>query len=361
MNVSSLVWYSTILAFAAMFIAELLIVEIRRGKNKNSGQQKSVGHIFTNREAGAWIAFYVTAAIIFGTWLWISYGSEFGQQFFAGWLTEYSLSTDNVFVFAVIMSSFAVPDHLKHRVLEIGILLALILRSALIFLGAQAIHRFDAAFYVFSIFLFYLAFSVWRSEDSEPDPEGNGFVRWVAKRVPVGPWTKDSPLPNRDENGRRQITPFFLVIIAIGTTDLIFAIDSIPAVFGLTTETYIVVAVNAFALFGLRQIFFLLDGLLGKVRHLSRGLSAILFFIAAKMFIEAIDATTSIHIPEINIVVSLMVIVSILLATVLLSVREGNRLHGLRTLSEEKSEHIIEDAAGDALTDISDNDSVQDT
>jgi len=111
----------------------------------------------------------------------------------------------------------------------------------------------------------------------------------------------------------------------------------------------------------LRQIFFLLDGLLGKVRHLSRGLSAILFFIAAKMFIEAIDATTNVHIPEINIVVSLMVIVSILLATVLLSVREGNRLHGLRTLSEEKSEHIIEDSAGDALTDISDNDSVQDT
>lgn len=344
-----------------MFVAEYVIVRVRKGKDSVSSGKKLKKHIFTTREAGAWIAFYLTAAIIFGIWIGIKYGSEFGQQFFAGWLTEYSLSTDNVFVFAVIMSSFAVPDYLKHRVLEIGILLALILRSGLIFLGAQAIHRYDQAFYVFSIFLFYLAVTVWRSEDVEPDPEGNGFVRWVAKRVPVGPWSDESELPSRDKNGRRQITPFSLVIIAIGTTDLIFAIDSIPAVFGLTTETYIVVAVNAFALFGLRQIFFLLDGLLGKVRHLSRGLSVILIFIAAKMFIEAIDRNTSIHIPEINIFVSLMVIVSILLVTVLLSIREGNRLHGLRSLSEEKSEHIIEEAAGDALTELSDNDSVQDT
>jgi len=344
-----------------MFIAEFLIVETRRGRNKNSGRQESPGHIFTTREAGSWIAFYVTAAIIFGIWLWIHYGSEFGQQFFAGWLTEYSLSTDNVFVFAVIMSSFMVPNGLKHRVLEIGILLALILRSGLIFLGAQAIHRFDAAFYVFSIFLLYLAVTVWRSEDVEPDPEGNGFVRWVAKRVPVSPTFHGSRFFVHNKGEQRQITPLLLVIIAIGTTDLVFAIDSIPAVFGLTTETYIVVAVNAFALFGLRQIFFLIDGLLGKVRHLSRGLSAILIFIAVKMFIEAIDLTTSIHIPEINIFVSLIVIVSILLVTVLLSIREGARLRGLRSLSEEKSEEIIEHNAGVALDALPDNDSVQDS
>jgi tellurite resistance protein TerC len=344
-----------------MFIAEFVIVEIRRGKNKNSAQQNSAGHIFTNREAGAWIAFYVTAAIIFGIWLWISYGSEFGQQFLAGWLTEYSLSTDNVFVFAVIMSSFAVPDNLKHRVLEIGILLALILRSGLIFLGAQAIHRFDAAFYVFSIFLFYLAITVWRSEDAEPDPDGNGFVRWVAKRIPVAKGYEGmKPFRHKPDVGW-SITPFLLVVIAVGTTDLIFAIDSIPAVFGLTTEAYIVVAVNAFALFGLRQIFFLIDGLLGKVRHLSRGLAAILLFIAFKMLIEAIDATTWLKVPEINIVVSLSVIIGILAATVITSVIAESKRDGLNSASEARSEQQLTQVAGDAQESILDNDRVLDT
>lgn len=352
MNVSSLVWYSTILAFAGMFLVEFLIVERRR-----RNEQK---HVFTTREASAWIGFYVVAAIIFGIWLWVNYGSDYGQQFFAGWLTEYSLSTDNVFVFAVILSSFAVKDHLKHRVLEIGIVLALILRSGLIFLGAQAIHRFDAAFYIFSIFLFYLGVTVWKSEDAEPDPEGNAFVRWVAKRVPIAQDFDGARFFFRPDGQKRHVTPFLLVIIAIGTTDLVFAIDSIPAVFGLTTEAYIVVAVNAFALFGLRQIFFLIDGLLGKVRHLSRGLSAILIFIAAKMFIEAIDATTSFHIPEINIFASLIVITAILLVTVLFSVAEGRRIHGMRTLAEIKTEEIVDEVAGDALDELSDNDSVQD-
>jgi len=357
-NVSSSVWYVTITAFTALFLVEFFIAERRRASDR---KQQLSGHTFTTREATAWIGFYSLAAIVFGTWVWINYGSDYGQQFFAGWLTEYSLSTDNVFVFAVIMSSFAVPSHLKHRVLEIGIVLALILRSGLIFVGSQAIHRFDAAFYVFAIFLFYLAVSVWRSEDQEPDPEGNGFVRWVAKRVPVSPNFVGSKFFVREKGKKLHVTPMLLVVIAIGTTDLIFAIDSIPAVFGLTTETYIVVAVNAFALFGLRQIFFLIDGLLGKVRHLSRGLSAILFFIAGKMLIEAIVATTSLHLPEINIFSSLIVIITILLITVILSVREGARLHGLRTLSEEKSEEIIEHDAGLALDELAHTDSAQDT
>jgi len=357
MHVSSLVWYTTISAFVGLFVFEFVIVELRR----RNGTSNHNGHIFTNREASAWIAFYLIAAIIFGAWLWSHYGSDYGQQFYAGWLTEYSLSTDNVFVFAVILGSFGIQQEHKHRVLEIGIVLALILRSGLIYLGAQAIHRFTASFYVFAIFLFYLAITVWRSENTEPDPDGNGFVRWVAKRVPVYTGYQGMKLIRRRPDIGWSITPFLLVVIAIGTTDLIFAIDSIPAVFGLTTEAYIVVAVNAFALFGLRQIFFLIDGLLGKVRHLSRGLAAILLFIAFKMLIEAIDATTSLKVPEINIVVSLAVIIGILATTVITSVIAESKRNGLNSASEARSEQQLTQVAGDAQESILDNDRVLDT
>ena len=354
-NVTTTAWIVTVVSFLAMFAIEFVLIDRRHKLFSKQARE----HIFTNTEAIGWIVFYTIAALGFSAYLWMHYGQDYGQQFLAGWLTEYSLSTDNVFVFAVILTSFAVPEVLKHRVLAIGILIALLLRSILIFIGAQAIHKFEVSFLVFSLFLFYLAYSVWKSEDSEPDPEGNAFIRWVSKRIPTSSHYDEKDAAKFTtidrESGKRKITPMLLVILAIGTTDLIFAIDSIPAVFGLTNEAYVVVAVNAFALFGLRQIFFLIDGLLGKVRHLSRGLSIILGFIALKMFIEAIDALTFLAIPEIHTGFSLLFIVVVLSLTVWLSARESKRItvDGL-TEVEQRTDALLEQDAGFAIEDLAD-------
>ena len=346
MNVSTTLWTVSLTVFAAMFVIEWLIVERR-------------AHVFSMKEAAAWIIFYVVAAITFGILIWTHFGHTFGQQFFAGWLTEYSLSADNVFVFAVIMSSFAVPKDLKHRVLSVGILLAIGLRAILILVGVRAIQQFEATFYFFGAFLLYLGISVWRSADEEPDPEGNSFVRWIEKRFPTTRHYDGHKLLTR-RDGRRVITPMFLVILAIGTTDLIFAIDSIPAVLGLTKEYYLVVAVNVFALFGLRQLFFILDGVMGKVRYLTHGLSIILVLIGIKLIVEAIASTTEIHVPHISSEFSLAVICSVLVATVLFSLYK-EKVEPQALSHEQSDQALIEKDAGVALKDLPDGDSVQGT
>ena len=331
MNVSTTVWIITLGLLVAAFVLDFAVVDARP-------------HVFGPKQAARWVIGYIAAALVFAVFVWNYFGAEYGQQFLAGWITEYSLSVDNLFVFIVLMSSFAVPELLKHRVLLIGVAIAIVLRGILIVVGAAAITRFTATFYVFAAFLFYTAISVWRSHNEEPDPEGNGLVRLVEKYVPVSREYSDAKFSVKID-GKRFITPLFVVILAVGTTDLLFALDSIPAVFGLTQEPYLVFAANAFALMGLRQLYFLLDGLLSKIIYLARGLAIILGFIAIKLFLEAIEGTTNLHPPHITIAMSLMFIASVLGVTVitsLIAVRRSPELAQHSEIShakEESTEH----------------------
>jgi tellurite resistance protein TerC len=336
MEVSSLIWFVTLGALVTMFVVEYAIVERRI-------------HVFSAKEASKWVIFYVATALAFGGFVWSYFGHEYGQQFIAGWLTEYSLSIDNIFVFIVLMSSFAVPETLKHRVLLIGVIIAIVLRAIMIVLGVAAIERFIGTFFIFAAFLLYTAYHVWNSDDEEPDPEGNKFIRFVESKVPSTRYYHESKFTTIHE-GRRVITPLVLVILAVGTTDVLFALDSIPAVLGLTKETYLVVTVNAFALMGLRQLYFVLDGLMGKVIYLSKGLAIILAFISIKLFMEALHGTTDIHVPEVPITLSLGFIVVTLALTVLVSalaVRRNPELAQHAALAEAVSESI--EHAGEAL------------
>lgn len=305
MEVTTTVWIISLLSLLAIFAIDLLVVDAKP-------------HSFTTKEAARWVIVYVFAALIFAVFVWNYYGAQYGQEFLAGWVTEYSLSVDNLFVFIVLMASFAVPAAQKHRVLLIGVLIAIVLRGILIVLGAAAIHKFAATFYIFAAFLFYTAISVWRSHDEEPDPEGNAFIRVIERVLPTVREYHGAKTIIK-VNGKRFITPMFLVIVAVGTTDLLFALDSIPAVLGLTKEPYLVFTANAFALMGLRQLYFLLDGLLAKIIYLPKGLAIILAFISVKLFFEALHETTEVQVPTISISFSLSVIAVTLGITVLAS------------------------------------------
>jgi tellurite resistance protein TerC len=343
-NVSTTIWLATIGLLVAAFILDFVVVDARP-------------HVFGPKQAARWVAAYIVAAMIFAVFVWNYYGAEYGQQFLAGWITEYSLSVDNLFVFIVLISSFAVPELLKHRVLLIGVAIAIVLRGVLIVIGAAAIAKFTATFYVFAAFLLYTAISVWRSHNEEPDPEGNGLVRLVEKYVPTSREYSDAKLTVKID-GRRFITPLFLVILAIGTTDLLFALDSIPAVFGLTQEPYLVFAANAFALMGLRQLYFLLDGLLAKIIYLARGLAIILGFIAIKLFLEAIEGTTELNPPHVTIAQSLGFIAIVLGVTVITSLIAVHQSPDL-ALQSEISQAIEESTEhrGDAIEHLGSDDS----
>ena len=282
-------------------------------------------HPFGPKEAARWVVFYVVLAAIFAVFIAMNFGVSYSGEFVAGYLTEYSLSVDNLFVFLVIMTSFAVPAAHQHRVLLVGIVIALILRGILIVLGAQLIERFSGIFYVFGAFLLFTAVKVWRTnDDDEPDPDGNGLVRFVARRFPTSNEYDGTRLTSVVA-GQRMLTPMALVMLAIGTTDLLFALDSIPAVFGITSEAYIVFAANAFALMGLRQLFFLLKGLLGTLQHLSKGLAIILGFIGVKLVLQALHETTSLPVPVIPVWMSLAVIVAVLAVTIIWSYASSSR------------------------------------
>jgi tellurite resistance protein TerC len=306
MEVPGWLWAATLLGLIAILVIDLIIVDRHEGP-------------FTSTNALHWVVFYVSLAGAFALFVAIYFGPTYGGQFVAGYLTEYSLSVDNLFVFMVIMASFAVPIALQHRVLLVGIVIALILRGVLIVLGAELIHRFEGTFYVFGLFLLFTAWKVWLSEDAEPDPDGNAMVRWLGNHLPTSPHY-DGHRYTTLVAGHRALTPMALVMLAIGTTDLLFAVDSIPAVFGITSETYLVLAVNAFALMGLRQLYFLLHGVLGRLRYLNRGLAVVLGFIGVKLLMEAVNATTSLALPVIPTWLSLAVIVSVLSATAAVSV-----------------------------------------
>ena len=307
MTVSLTAWVITLIALIAIIVFDLIIVDRRP-------------HDFTAREAGRWIGVYVFLALVFAVIVWLQYGAAFAGQFVAGYITEYSLSVDNLFVFLVIMTSFAVPSALQHRVLLVGIVIALILRGILIVIGAEIIHRFQGVFFIFAAFLFFTAWKVWSGEEEEPDPDTNRMVTFISRRVPTTTEYDGARLITRI-NGRRYVTPLAMVMLAIGTTDLLFALDSIPAVFGITSEAYLVFAANAFALMGLRQLYFLIRDLITKLRHLNRGIALILVFIGIKLLLEACHSVLGWNVPLVPVWLSLVVIISILAVTTILSLR----------------------------------------
>lgn len=307
MEVPFWLWVATVVALIGVIAIDLIIVDRRP-------------HHFSSSDATRWVGFYISLAVLFAIFLGFYFGWSFAAQFTAGYLTEYSLSVDNLFVFLIIMTAFAVPDPHQHRVLLVGIVIALVLRAALIIVGAELIARFTGIFFLFGAFLFYTAYQVWTDKGGDPDPEGNGFVRFVGRRFPTTREFHGTALTVRIA-GRRMLTPMAMVMIAIGTTDLLFALDSIPAVFGITSETYLVFAANAFALMGLRQLYFLLKGSLAKLHHLNKGLALILAFIGAKLILEAMHATTSLAVPLIPVWFSLLFIVVVLAVTTIASLR----------------------------------------
>jgi TerC family integral membrane protein len=274
-------------------------------------------------EAAAWSTLYVGIALGFGGLVWVVWGGGAGAEYFASWLVEKSLSVDNLFVFVIILTTFAVPPAYQHRVLLFGVSAALVMRGAFIAVGAAAIQRFSVTFLFFGALLVWTAVQLYRHRDEDPDVDDNAVLRWARRRLPASDRYAGASLTTR-EAGRRVVTPLFFVFIAIGTTDLLFALDSIPAVFGVTQEPYLVFTANAFALLGLRALYFLLHGLLDRLVYLSVGLSAILAFIGVKLvltFLHDLNAA----IPHIPIAVSLAVIVGTLAITTVASVVTARR------------------------------------
>ncbi|MER6514001.1 TerC family protein [Nonomuraea sp. NPDC048881] len=284
---------------------------------------------FSMRQAGYWVTFYVALAALFGVGLWATFGADKAGEFFAGYITEYSLSVDNLFIFFIIMSRFAVPRPYQHKVLLVGIVLALVMRGIFIALGAAALERFSWLFYVFGAFLVYTAVNLIRQhlKGEEDEFNENILLRWVRRAFPTTEGYVGSKVSVKID-GRRMVTPMLIVMVAIGTTDLLFALDSIPAIFGLTKDPYVVFTANAFALMGLRQLYFLLGGLLQRLVYISYGLAFILGFIGVKLIMEALHASGVSWAPEIPIWVSLTVIGSTMAITTVASLIKARMTSG---------------------------------
>ncbi|GIH80305.1 TerC family protein [Planobispora longispora] len=281
-------------------------------------------HAVGLREAAMWSVFYIALAIVFGLALWPLAGADIATEYFAGWLVEKSLSVDNLFVFVIIMSQFAVPDEYQQKALLFGIAAALVMRAILITVGATAITVFSPTFLVFGLLLIWTAVQLARHRNDDPDIGDNPLIKWVGRIFPVSDDFHGGRLV-AVEDGRRVITPLFLVFVAIGSTDLLFALDSIPAIFGITQHPLLVFSANAFALLGLRALYFLIEGLLERLVYLSIGLSAILGFIGVKLVLVFLHEDVSSSIPEIPTPVSLGVILLVLLVTVVASLRRVRR------------------------------------
>src|SRR3954465_15328513 len=274
-----------------------------------------------------WVTFYVGLALVLGLALLAFTNGTFATQFYAGWLTEYSLSVDNLFVFVIIMARFRVPRHLQQEALMVGIIIALVLRGLFILAGAAVIERFVWVFYLFGIFLIYTAINLVRHRDESDDYEENAFIRRMRKVLPMTQDFHGSKI-RVTEGGKKLWTPMIVVFLALGTTDLLFALDSIPAIFGLTREPFIVFTANVFALMGLRQLYFLLGGPLTRLVYLSLGLSVILAFIGVKLVLEAVHENSlpfiyggePVHaVPSIPIWLSLPVILGVLVVATVAS------------------------------------------
>jgi tellurite resistance protein TerC len=282
--ISTTTWLITISVLSAVIVFDLILAVIHRNRETS------------HREAVSWTLFYVTAALIFGFLLPNWAPEEYRKEFLAGWLTEYSLSVDNLFVFIILLASLKIKKESQQLVLLLGILIAIVLRIILIFAGVALVTRFTWVFFFFGAFLIFTAYKLI-NEKSEVENEEAKLVIFLRKR---------------------GLGNFGIALIALGITDLIFALDSIPAILGLTTSTYVVITANIFALMGLRQLYFLLQGLMDRLIHLSRGLAFILAFIGVKMVLEALHGI-GVHVPEISLELSLGVIISTLVITAITS------------------------------------------
>jgi tellurite resistance protein TerC len=304
-------WGATIAFIVSLFALDLFV--------SRSGH----AHVIEFREAALASVFFVSVAVGFGVVFGLIAGWDFGTQYFAGYIVEKSLSVDNLFVFVVILSTFAVPAEHQQRVLTFGILMALVMRAVLIALGAALISAFSFVFVIFGVLLLATAIQLFRHRDQDPDIEDNAVVRLTRRVMPVTQEYHNGHLVTR-VRGRRTATPLLIALIAIGSSDLLFALDSIPAVFGVTEEPYIVFTANAFALLGLRALYFLVTGLLDRLVYLSTGLSLILAFIGVKLVLHWGHLQND-HVPQITTELSLLVILVVLAVTIAASLAKSRR------------------------------------
>ncbi|MFT4086946.1 MAG: TerC family protein [Gordonia sp. (in: high G+C Gram-positive bacteria)] len=322
MDLSLITWIVTGLVILGLFVFDF-VTHVR------------VPHEPTLRESGFWSAVYIGFAAIFGGFVWWKWGGQFGGEYFAGYVTEKALSVDNLFVFVVIMTKFAVPRIYQQKVLLLGIVMALVMRGAFIAVGAAAINAYSWVFYLFGLFLILTAVKLLRESDEpvEHEREREGRMERFVKRVfrTTDQYDGDKLFTRID--GKLLVTPLLMVLIVIGFTDVLFALDSIPAIYGLTQEPYLVFTANAFALMGLRQLYFLLGGLLDKLIYLSYGLSLILAFIGVKLVLHALHENTlsfingghHVAVPEISTGLSLAVIGGTLVVTTVASLLVSRR------------------------------------
>jgi TerC family integral membrane protein len=310
-EISTTVWVASVALIVGLLALDLLVA---------AAKPHRVGF----REAAAWSIGYVTVAIVFGIWLTLAYGGDFGTQYFAGYLVEKSLSVDNLFVFVIIMTTFAVPEIHQQKVLTFGIVLALIMRAIFIAIGAALLALFSFVFLLFGLLLIFTAVQLFRHRDEDPDVENNVVIKTARRVLPLTDEYVGGQLVTR-VGRRRMVTPLFLVLVAIGSIDLLFALDSIPAVFGVTEEPYIVFTANAFALLGLRALFFLVKGLLDRLVYLSTGLSIILAFIGIKLILHWAHVDVHPAVPEIPTLVSLGVIIFVLVVVTVASLIKTRR------------------------------------
>ena len=333
MDIAPWIWWSTILLTTLFLVVDVFIIGRRP-------------HEPSMREVARDLMFYIGTAILFGIGVYVFSGAQYGTEFFAGWLTEYSLSIDNLFIFIIILNKFAVPRKLQQTALLVGIVLALVMRGLFIAVGAAAINNFSWVFYLFGAFLIFTAVRLAREgNDDEDDFEENALIRRVEKYFPATKEFNGAKLFTK-ENGKRLITPMFVVVITLGTTDLLFALDSIPAIYGLTKEPYLVFTANVFALMGLRQLYFLIGGLLQRLVYLSYGLAVLLGFIGVKLILHAMHENELAFVnggehigwaPDIPIWLSLVVIVGILAITTVAS------------LASPRGREIAREASADGL------------
>ncbi|MFB8274601.1 TerC family protein [Nocardia colli] len=326
MQVTALEWVITCVVILGLFVFDFF-AHVR------------TPHEPTFRESGFWSAVYIGIALAFGGFVAWRWGSTFAGEYYAGFVTEKALSVDNLFIFLIIMSTFAVPRMYQQKALLIGIVIALVMRGVFIAVGAAAISAFSWVFYLFGLFLIYTAIKLVTESGHEAEHEEKRDSRVVALAKRILPTTDSydgDKLVTRID-GRRVVTPLLLALLAIGFADLLFALDSIPAIYGLTSEPYLVFTANAFALMGLRQLYFLIGGLLDRLVYLSYGLSAILAFIGVKLVLHALHENTlpfinggeHVSVPEISTGVSLSVIIGILVVATVASL--------LRTRSRARS------------------------
>lgn len=310
MNVTTGIWL-----FSIGLILALLLFDLLASTRK--------AHDVSFKEATFWSIFYIAVAIIFGAWIWSEFGNQFGKEYFAAYIVEKSLSVDNLFVFLIILTNFAVPSIYHQRVLMVGIVLALIMRAIFIALGAAALKAFAFTFVIFGGILLWTGIKLFQHWDEDPDPTENPIVRFAQRKIPFTDQYHGGKVFIR-ENGKRLATPLFIVMIAIGATDLLFALDSIPATFGVTQEPFLVFAANAFALLGLRALYFLIKNLVNKLIYLSMGLAFILIFIGIKLImVWAHEEWASV--PKISTNFSLAVIGAILVVSTIASLIKSKR------------------------------------